>query len=57
MVVSPFLTHKIARDYADPSTLVIKSVNGVTVKNLLHFVQLLRDNQIPVREVAAVRLS
>ncbi len=45
VVVSPFLTHKIARDYDDPSTLVIKSVNGVTVKNLLHFVQLLRDNQ------------
>jgi len=44
-VVSPFLTHKVARDYADPSTLVIRSVNGVTVKNLLHFVQLLRDNQ------------
>ena len=45
VVVSPFLTHKIARDYDDPSTLVVKSVNGVTVKNLLHFVQLLRDNQ------------
>ena len=45
VVVSPFLTHKVARDYSDPSTLVIKSVNGVTVKNLLHLVQLLRDNQ------------
>jgi S1-C subfamily serine protease len=45
VVVSPFLTHKVARDYSDPSTFVIKSVNGVTVKNLLHFVQLLRDNQ------------
>ena len=45
VIVSPFLTHKVARDYSDPSTLVIKSVNGVTVKNLLHFVQLLRDNK------------
>lgn len=45
VIVSPFLTHKVARDYSDPSTLVIKSVNGVTVKNLLHLVQLLRDNQ------------
>jgi S1-C subfamily serine protease len=44
VIVSPFLTHKVARDYSDPSTLVIKSVNGVTVKNLLHLVQLLRDN-------------
>ena len=45
VIVSPFLTHKVARDYSDPSTLVVKSVNGVTVKNLLHLVQLLRDNQ------------
>ena len=45
VVVSPFLTHKVARDYSDPSTLVIKSVNGVTVRNLLHLVQLLRDNK------------
>lgn len=43
VISSPFFPHKLSKDYSSPQTWVLKTVNGVTVKNLLHVVELLRD--------------
>ncbi|MFN7959280.1 MAG: trypsin-like peptidase domain-containing protein [Holophagaceae bacterium] len=43
IVASPFLPHKLAVGYSNPTGEVVKSLNGVPVKNLLHLVQILRD--------------
>ncbi len=45
VVSSPFLPHKLAKGYSSPAGLVVKSVNGVAVKNLFHLVELLRDSR------------
>lgn len=42
-VSSPFIPHKLAKGYSNPSQEVVKSINGVRVKNLAHLVQTLRD--------------
>lgn len=43
VVPSPFFPHKLSKGYSDPSVEVVKTINGVRVKNLAHLVQLLRD--------------
>jgi S1-C subfamily serine protease len=43
VVAAPFLPHRLAKDYSNPAGEVVKSINGVAVKNLAHLVQLLRD--------------
>lgn len=45
MVSAPLLPHKLGRGYSNPVMRVVQSVNGVTVKNLSHLVELLRDNR------------
>jgi hypothetical protein len=43
VVAAPFLPHKVAKGYSSAQLSVLKSVNGVAVKNLRHLVELLRD--------------
>jgi S1-C subfamily serine protease len=45
VVASPFFPHKLARGYSEPYPNVVKSVNGVAIKNLSHLVELLRDSK------------
>jgi hypothetical protein len=43
VVSSPFFPHKLAKGYDNPVSSVVKSVNGVAIKNLDHLVEVLRD--------------
>ena len=43
VVSSPFFPHKLAQGYSQPYYQVIKSINGIPIKNLNHLVQVLRD--------------
>jgi S1-C subfamily serine protease len=43
VVPAPFLPHRLAQGYDSPQGAVVKSINGVAVKNLRHVVELLRD--------------
>jgi len=43
VVSSPFFPHKLALGYSNPQSEVVKSVNGIAIKNLLHLVEVLRD--------------
>jgi S1-C subfamily serine protease len=43
VISSPFFPHKLSKGYGNPSWQVVKSVNGRPVKNLAHFVEVLRD--------------
>ena len=43
VVVTSFFQHKLSENYPSPVTQVVKAVNGVPIKNLLHLVQVLRD--------------
>ena len=45
VVAAPFFPHKLARNYSNPAGQVVKSINGIEVKNLNQLVQLLRDNK------------
>ena len=45
IVPSPFLPHKLSIGYGTPAFKVVKAVNGVPIKNLLHLVQVLRDSK------------
>ncbi len=45
LVSSPFFPHKLAKGYSNPMSSVLKSVNGVKVRNLAHLVELLRDSK------------
>jgi len=45
VVPSPFFPHKLAEGYSDPLSQVIKSVNGIPIKNLGHLVEVLRDTR------------
>ena len=37
--------HRIGKGYDDPFSKIIKEVNGVRIKNLRHFVEVLRDSK------------
>ena len=43
VVPCPLFPHQLSLGYSDPSFQVVKSVNGIPVKNLAHLVQILRD--------------
>ncbi len=45
VVTSPMFPHKIGKGYDNPLTKVVKEVNGVPIKNLRHFVEVLRDSK------------
>ena len=43
VIASPFFPNKLAQGYGDPRSQVVKTVNGIPVKNLNHLVEILRD--------------
>jgi len=43
VVPSPLLPHKTGKGYSSPAGGVVKSINGVTIRNLRHLVEVLRD--------------
>jgi S1-C subfamily serine protease len=43
VVPSPFFPHKLAEGYSDPFCQVVKTVNGIPIRNLGHLVEVLRD--------------
>jgi S1-C subfamily serine protease len=45
VVSSPFFPHALVKDYSPAQTQVVKSINGVAIKNLKHLVQVLRDSK------------
>lgn len=47
VVVTTFFPDPIGRGYADPTTEVVKYVNGTPIKNLAQLVQVLRDCRDP----------
>jgi PDZ domain len=47
IVSSPFFPHKLVEGYSDPIAHVVKSVNGIPIKNLRHLVEVLRDTKDP----------
>jgi S1-C subfamily serine protease len=55
VVASPFFPHKLAQGYSNPLAEVVKSINGVPIKNLRHLVQVLRDLKDDFIELAFAR--
>jgi hypothetical protein len=47
MMPSTFFSSPLTKGYSDPQLRVVKSLNGVPVRNLLHLVGLLRDSRDP----------
>ena len=45
VVSSPMFPHRIGKGYDDPFSKIVKEVNGVRIKNLRHFVEVLRDSK------------
>ena len=45
IVCSPMFSHAITKGYDDPNGFVITEVDGIPVKNLKHFVEVLRDGK------------
>jgi len=45
IVSSPFFPHQLSKGYASPLGQVIKTINGVPIKNLNHLVEVLRDSK------------
>jgi hypothetical protein len=45
VISSPFFPHRLSKGYANPSMEVIKTVNGIPIKNLDHLVEVLRDSK------------
>ena len=43
VIPSPFFPHKLAKGYDDPFGQVVKTVNGIPIRNLAHLVEVLRD--------------
>jgi len=43
VVPSPFFPHKLAEGYSPPFCEVVKTVNGIPIRNLDHLVEVLRD--------------
>jgi len=45
VISSPFFPHKLAQGYSSPRAEVVKTVNGILVKNLNQLVEILRDTK------------
>lgn len=43
VISSPFFPNQLAEGYSNPRSQVVKTVNGIPVKNLAHLVKILRD--------------
>jgi hypothetical protein len=43
VVTMPFFPHKLSKGYSEPYGRVVKTINGVRIKNLAHLVKTLRD--------------
>jgi len=43
VVAAPFFPHRLSQGYSNPMGLVLQRVNGVSVRSLVHLVELLRD--------------
>jgi S1-C subfamily serine protease len=43
VIPAPFFTHALANNYSSPQLRVVKTVNGIAVKNLRHLVKIIRD--------------
>jgi PDZ domain len=43
IVSSPMFSHKIGKGYAEPYTQAVSEVNGVSIRNLKHLVEVMRD--------------
>ena len=43
VISSPFFPHKLAQGYSSPRAEVVKTINGIPVKNLAHLVEILRE--------------
>ena len=46
VIASPFLPHKLAKGYNNAPLGVVKSINGIAVKNLRHAIEILRDSRM-----------
>lgn len=51
VVSSPFFPHALAKGYGNPTALVVKTVNGISIRNLNHLVQVLRDSHDEFDEI------
>jgi hypothetical protein len=47
VISSPFFPHKLVQGYGSPESQVVKTVNGIPIKNLGHLVEVLRDAKGP----------
>jgi S1-C subfamily serine protease len=45
VVPSPFFAHALAKNYSSPRLMVVENINGITVKNLRHLVEIIRDSK------------
>jgi S1-C subfamily serine protease len=45
VISSPFFPHRLAKGYTNPFMEVVKTVNGIPVRNLGHLVEILRDSK------------
>jgi len=45
VISSPFFPDKLDEGYSSPRTEVVKTLNGIPVKNLAHLVEILRDSK------------
>ena len=45
VISSPFFPSKLAQGYSSPRAEVVKTLNGIAVKNLHHLVEILRDSK------------
>jgi len=45
VVPGPFLPHRLSIGYGTPGLKVVKSINGIPIRNLEHLVQVLRDSK------------
>jgi S1-C subfamily serine protease len=57
IVCSPIFPHPINKGYDDPNGFVVKEVDGTPIKNLKHFVEVLRDGQGPQVTFKFARMS
>ena len=44
-VSSPIFPHPLGKGYDNPFSKIVKDVNGIRIKNLRHFVEVLRDSK------------
>jgi S1-C subfamily serine protease len=47
VICAPMFPHAATKGYDDPNGSVVQEVNGVRVRNLKHFVEILRDSKEP----------